>query len=83
MAQRTINIGLGELTGDGESLRSAFNKINLNFAELFQSVADSVTPPLDGGGSATVYDIGSTIYDGGNASTVFTSLDIVIDGSGA
>ena len=31
MAKQTVNIGTGELTGDGESLRSAFDKINDNF----------------------------------------------------
>ena len=35
MAKQTINIGSGELTGDGESLRSAFDKINDNFDELY------------------------------------------------
>ena len=35
MAKQTINIGSGELTGDGESLRSAFDKINDNFNELY------------------------------------------------
>ena len=35
MAKQIINIGSGELTGDGESLRSAFDKINDNFGELY------------------------------------------------
>jgi len=35
MAKQTINIGSGELTGDGESLRSALNKCNSNFDELY------------------------------------------------
>jgi|TARA_B110000902_G_scaffold41162_1_gene44424 hypothetical protein len=46
MAKQTINLGTGELTGDGESIRSAFDKVNDNFDELytadgtFISVAD-------------------------------------------
>ena len=35
MAQKNINIGSGELVGDGESIRSAFDKINQNFVELY------------------------------------------------
>ena len=35
MAQQNINIGTGELTGDGETLRSAFDKVNDNFNELY------------------------------------------------
>lgn len=44
MSQQTINIGSGELTGDGESLRSAFGKINDNFDELYavSSVGDKI-----------------------------------------
>jgi len=37
MAKQTINIGSAELAGDGESLRSAFDKINDNFDELYIS----------------------------------------------
>ena len=35
MAKQTINIGSAELAGDGESLRSAFDKINDNFDDLY------------------------------------------------
>ena len=35
MAKQVINIGTGELTGDGETLRSAFSKLNDNFTELY------------------------------------------------
>jgi hypothetical protein len=35
MAKQTVNIGSGELAGDGESLRSAFDKINDNFDDLY------------------------------------------------
>jgi len=42
MAKQTINLGTGELTGDGESIRSAFSKINENFDEIyFQSIPSS------------------------------------------
>jgi hypothetical protein len=38
MAKQNIDIGSGEATGDGESLRSAFNKINENFTEVYNNV---------------------------------------------
>ena len=39
MAKRIINIGTEELAGDGETLRSAFNKVNENFTELYDDDA--------------------------------------------
>jgi hypothetical protein len=36
MAQEIVLTGTGELTGDGETLRSAFEKININFRELYE-----------------------------------------------
>ena len=35
MSQEFIEIGTGEQTGDGESLRSAFIKINNNFSDVY------------------------------------------------
>lgn len=43
MAQQTINVGSGELAGDGESLRSAFQKINSNFSDLYTTVINTGT----------------------------------------
>ena len=43
MAQKTINIGTGELTGDGESIRSAFSKANDNFTELYSNTTNVET----------------------------------------
>jgi len=40
MAKQSINLGTGELTGDGESIRSAFDKANDNFDENYTSIAD-------------------------------------------
>ena len=37
MAQKNINLGTGELTGDGESLRSALTKIEENFTDVYTS----------------------------------------------
>ena len=51
MAQQTINIGSGINKGDGDPLRTAFDKINDNFTELYvgppqytQAEIDALTP---------------------------------------
>jgi len=79
MAKQTINIGSGELTGDGESIRSAFSKVNDNFNELYgaggvdlTSVTTSIIPDQNEQhdlGSPTnkfrdLYLSGNTIYLG-------------------
>jgi hypothetical protein len=38
MTKKIINVGSGELTGDGETIRSAFVKINENFDEVYAAV---------------------------------------------
>ena len=39
MSKQIINVGSGELVGDGEGLRSAFIKINGNFDEVYAGIA--------------------------------------------
>lgn len=39
MSQEFIEIGTGEQTGDGESIRSAFIKINNNFSDVYTIMA--------------------------------------------
>jgi hypothetical protein len=80
MAKQTINIGSGERKGDGESLRSAFDKINNNFTELYagqeldlsavdQSIVPAVTDTYDLGSPTkqwrSLYLTGSTVYFNG------------------
>ena len=47
MTKQTINIGLTSNDGTGDPLRTAFQKINDNFAELYgdDSSADTFTSP--------------------------------------
>lgn len=45
MAIQTINTGSSANAGDGDSLRSAFAKINSNFAELASAVSTSTVGP--------------------------------------
>ena len=69
MAKQTINVGTSELAGDGESIRTAFVKINSNFDELYSSSSS---------GSSEVISI-----DGGSASSTYLAGDLTIDGGGA
>lgn len=78
MAKQTINIGSGELQGDGESIRSAFDKINQNFDELYNN--------LGSGGDA---NLGSLRISGTTIGTVDESdptgwgdYDLVLDPGG-
>jgi len=43
MTRQNINIGSGELAGDGESIRTAFDKTNQNFAEVYTNVGNLTT----------------------------------------
>ena len=57
MTVEIINIGSSETSGDGESIRSAFNKINNNFASFRNGYSGSQ---------------GSTGYDGSQGDTGYT-----------
>jgi hypothetical protein len=46
MPKQTINVGSGELTGNGESLRAAFVKINNNFNEVYSEIDGIVVPTV-------------------------------------
>ena len=54
MAQQTINIGTNANDGTGDPLRTAFDKINDNFSELYGTTAEAndlkedSTPQLGG-----------------------------------
>lgn len=60
MAQQNINVGSGEYSGDGESLRSAFTKTNANFGEVYANIADilstSTTSQLGNGNNHVVLE---------------------------
>ena len=57
MAKQIINIGSSANKGDGEPLRTAFDKINDNFCELFLKVDN-----LTGGVGVTVGDIKGSVF---------------------
>jgi hypothetical protein len=86
MAKQTINIGSAPNAKNGDSIRDAFNKVNQNFNELYQSLLliGSIDPSqtdIDGGSSATIFSDDSAV-DGGAASTIFDE-NLTFNGGGA
>ena len=51
MSKQTINVGSGELVGDGEGIRTAFIKINSNFNELYSNTSTGYTGSIGYAGS--------------------------------
>jgi len=80
MTQEHINIGSAERAGDGESLRSAFAKIESNFIELYarQSTADGNTLSLDLIGNV-LGDDSTVIVDYLNNTVTTNVLDVTTD----
>ena len=88
MAKQTINLGTGELTGDGESIRSAFDKVNDNFDEVYardlntdaQTLSiDGNTISITGGNSVTI--VPSVSLDGDLTGSVFADdSTLLVDG---
>jgi hypothetical protein len=62
MAKQTINIGSNANDGTGDPLRTAFNKINENFTELYGSDNDLNT--LDANLDVRTYSITTTVTNG-------------------
>ena len=77
MAKQVINIGSAELAGDGETLRSALNKVNLNFTELYDDDANDITLASFAVGPAQPASLqGAIAYN--NATGIFTYTPPVI-----
>ena len=62
MTRQIINIGSGELAGDGESIRTAFDKTNQNFIELYDITTNSAALVISATGPTGVAD-GTLWYD--------------------
>ena len=80
MAIQIINIGQDANDRKGDSLRTAFSKINVNFADLDSRIGRPPPPNFDGGGAATIFSIDDLNIDGGEASSIYNQN---IEGSGA
>tara|TARA_B100000212_G_scaffold84427_1_gene61338 strand:+ start:447 stop:986 length:540 start_codon:yes stop_codon:yes gene_type:complete len=94
MAKQLVNIGTSINKGDGDPLRTAFDKINQNFNELYasttldlDSIGSNMIPTTDGGfalGSATkqwsdLY-VRDFIYIGGTRLQSDAAGNITVDG---
>jgi hypothetical protein len=62
MTRQNINIGSGELAGDGESIRTAFDKTNQNFIELYDITTNSAALVISATGPTGVA-AGTLWYD--------------------
>ena len=76
MAKQTINLGTSPNKGDGDPLRTAFDKVNDNFTELYVDLKQ-VKSAQTGGGTLIVDTIGSVhgtdstlLVDGNNSKIV-------------
>ena len=58
MAKQTVNLGTSANKGDGDPLRTAFDKVNDNFDELYVDLKQ-VKSAQTGGGTLIVDTIGS------------------------
>jgi hypothetical protein len=76
MAKQSINIGGSENDGQGDALRTAFDKVNDNFTDLYEGGTNNVNVVTIGkdtavGGAITL--AGSAVSQSGNTFTINTS----------
>jgi len=81
MAQLTINTGTSAGAGDGDTLYTAFNKINTNFTEVYSkiTVLENGTIAVAGAVKGTVVGDDSTILVDGVSSSI--NLDGTVKGN--
>lgn len=74
MTKQVINVGQAD-RGNGDPIRAAFVKVNSNFNELYNLIAQVNTLilniRLDGGSASTIYDTNGLNIDGGVSNTTF------------
>ena len=89
MAKQTINLGTSPNKGDGDPLRTAFDKVNDNFDELYVDIKQ-IKSAQTGGGTLIVDTIGSVhatdstlLVDGNNSKitgpNISTTWDVADD----
>lgn len=76
MAKLNINIGRTANDKSGDPLRTAFDKINQNFTELYARTGDDIQIPTLSGNSGKILSTNGTTLswvtiDGGTATTTF------------
>ena len=75
MAQKNINIGTSANKGDGEPLRTAFDKINDNFTELYNTVIGDSKGSVFGDDSVLLVDAVNSTIPAENLSGALPALD--------
>jgi hypothetical protein len=74
MSIQYINTGTAPNSGNGDVLRTAFNKVNANFKEITSYIVQSSTPPTTTGTTVLWYDtVGGRMYIYFDGSWVDTS----------
>lgn len=75
MAKQIINTGTSANSRNGESIRSAFTKVNANFTELYTAAASVQIPSQINNNGKLLSTDGTTLIwvsiDGGTASSTF------------
>lgn len=79
MTKQVINIGSSANSRNGDPLRTAFDKVNQNFTELYSAVGADVQIPIQTGNNGKYLTTNGTTLnwgafpniDGGDASTEF------------
>jgi hypothetical protein len=95
MSQQTINVGSSINARDGDPIRTAFQKINANFTELYgqinnieigavnwESITNKPTIPTDISQLTDTQGLLADTFDGGGAASEFNDEE-TIDGGGA
>jgi hypothetical protein len=89
MTKQIINTGTSANSKTGDSLRTAFTKINQNFTELYSAIGADVQIPIQTGNAGKVLTTNGTTLSwtnasGGSADRITSgSHSVVNDGSGA
>ena len=82
MTQQIINIGSSANDGTGDPLRTAFNKINTNFTELYSRGAAGSDLDISGNEIAAINSNGNIeLVPNGSGSVVVVSDAVVIETS--
>ena len=79
MAQQTINIGTGANDGTGDNLRSAMDKTNDNFTELYGANSVSSNISLSGQTVSSYNTNGYLILAADGTGTIRTATDLIPD----
>lgn len=82
MSQQIINIGVSANDGAGDPLRTAFNKINSNFSELYETGAAGANFDLTGNEIAATNSNGNIeLVPNGSGSVIIVDDHVIVENS--